>query len=188
MKKTPEIMTYRSPDGDSLVEVALDQETVWLSQQQMGFLFGRDYKTISKHIINVFKEGELDKDSVVANFATTAQDGKTYQVEYYNLDVIISVGYRVKSQRGTNFRIWATHVLRNHLLEKAKREAFSSSNEDKYRFSDLRRSGIVPRHRRKSSQSALLHHQKSFLFRRQQTHCSRFIRLFPRQKPETLPV
>lgn len=133
MKKTPEIVMYQSPDGESPVEVTLDSETVWLSLNQMSVLFGRDKSVVSRHISNIFKERELNSHSVVAKFATTAQDGKTYQVEYYNLDVIISVGYRVKSQRGTNFRIWATHVLRNHLLEKAKREAFSSSNEDKYR-------------------------------------------------------
>jgi hypothetical protein len=83
----------------------------------MGKLFDRDYKAISNHIINVFKEGELERNSVVANFATTAADGKTYQVEHYNLDVIISVGYRVKFKRGTQFRIWATNVLRQYLVE-----------------------------------------------------------------------
>ena len=79
-------------------------------------LFQRDKSTISRHIKNIFSEGELFPDSVVANFATTAADGKTYQVEYYNLDVIISVGYRVKSQRGTQFRIWATYVLRQFAI------------------------------------------------------------------------
>lgn len=83
----------------------------------MAALFDRDYKTISKHILNAFREGELERSSVVAKFATTASDGKTYQVEHYNLDVIISVGYRVKSKRGTQFRIWATQVLRKYLIE-----------------------------------------------------------------------
>ena len=83
----------------------------------MGELFYRDYKTISKHIINVFKEGKLERNSVVANFATTADDGKTYQVEHYNLDVIISVVYRIKSKKGTHFRIWATNVLLQYLVE-----------------------------------------------------------------------
>ncbi|MDP2683152.1 MAG: RhuM family protein [Deltaproteobacteria bacterium] len=99
------------------VEVRLDKETVWLSLKQMAYLFGRDKSAISRHLSNVFKEKELIKNSVVANFATTAADGKTYQVEYFNLDVIISVGYRVNSKQGTQFRIWATNVLRKHLVD-----------------------------------------------------------------------
>lgn len=94
-----QIINYQTPDGRTAIEVNLQNETVWLSQKQIGQLFERDYKTISKHILNVFKEGELERNSVVAKFATTATDGKTYLVDYYNLDVIISVGYRVKSQR-----------------------------------------------------------------------------------------
>ena len=90
-------------------------ETVWLSLEQMAELFGRDKSTISRHIRNVFAEGELHRESVVANFATTAADGKTYQVDYYNLDVIISVGYRVKSQRGVQFRLWASNVLKDYI-------------------------------------------------------------------------
>ena len=99
------------------VEVFLDVEndTVWLNRNQMTKLFDRDVKTIGKHINNALKE-ELNGLSVVAKFATTAADGKTYQVDYYNLDVILSVGYRVKSNMGTQFRIWATSVLREHLL------------------------------------------------------------------------
>ena len=93
------IIHYQTADGRAAIEVNLQEETVWLSQKQMGQLFDRDYKTISKHINNVFREGELERNSVVANFGTTATDGKSYQVDYYNLDVIISVGYRVKSQR-----------------------------------------------------------------------------------------
>lgn len=115
-----------------MVEVALDQETVWLSQQQMADLFQQTKQNISLHISNLFKENELVRNSVVKKYLTTARDGKNYQVEYYNLDVIISVGYRVKSPRGTNFRIWATNILRNHLIEKVKRNAISSS-EEKYR-------------------------------------------------------
>ncbi|MEW6593567.1 MAG: virulence protein RhuM/Fic/DOC family protein [Thermodesulfobacteriota bacterium] len=111
-----EIILYQSEDGTNALDVHLKDETVWLSRQQMAELFGRDYKTVSKHINNVFNDGELRKKSVVANFATTGSDGKIYQVEYYNLDVVISVGYRVKSQRGTQFRIWATQVLRDHLV------------------------------------------------------------------------
>ena len=112
-----ELILYQTDDGHTELDVQLIDETVWLTQKQMGELFDRDYKTISKHIKNIFKEGELVKDSVVANFATTAADGKTYQVFHYNLDVIISVGYRVKSKRGTQFRIWATTLLKQHLVQ-----------------------------------------------------------------------
>jgi death-on-curing family protein len=115
MKKQIEIYTTR--DNETAVEVRFDQETVWLSRNQLSLLFDRDIKTIGKHVNNVFKEGELDEKSVVANFATTASDGKTYQVAHYNLDVIISVGYRVKSQRGTQFRQWATKRLKDFLLQ-----------------------------------------------------------------------
>ena len=98
------------------MEVRLENETVWLSIEEMAQLFGRDISVIGKHIRNVFKEGELQKESVWAKFAYTASDGKTYQVDYYNLDVIISVGYRVKSHRGTQFRQWANKVLKDYLL------------------------------------------------------------------------
>lgn len=99
------------------MEVRLDADTVWLSLNQMSELFDRHKSVISRHLNNVFREQELNRDSVVAKFATTATDGKIYQVEYYNLDVIISVGYRVKSQQGTQFRIWATQVLKRHLID-----------------------------------------------------------------------
>lgn len=109
------MIIFRSDDGAVTIDVRMQDETVWLSLEQMAELFGRDKSTISRHIRNVFAEGELDRDSVVANYATTAADGKTYQVDYYNLDVIISVGYRVKSQRGTQFRIWATKRLNEYI-------------------------------------------------------------------------
>jgi death-on-curing family protein len=115
MKNQIEIYTTR--DNEIAVEVRFDQETVWLNRNQLSLLFDRDIKTIGKHVNNVFKEGELDEKSVVANFATTASDGKTYQVAHYNLDVIISVGYRVKSQRGTQFRQWATKRLKDYLVQ-----------------------------------------------------------------------
>jgi prophage maintenance system killer protein len=99
------------------VEVRVEKDTVWLRQEQMAELFGRERSVITKHIRNVFAEGELERDAVCANFAHTAADGKTYQVEHYNLDVIISVGYRVKSLQGTRFRQWATRVLREHLTQ-----------------------------------------------------------------------
>ena len=102
-------------DGLTKIETTFDEDTVWLSIDQMAELFQRDKSTISRHIKNVFSEGELQRESVVANFATTAADGKTYQVDYYNLDVIISVGYRVKSKRGTQFRIWATNILKEYM-------------------------------------------------------------------------
>ena len=102
-------------NGEIELKVSVNNETVWLNRQQISELFDRDIKTIGKHINNVFKEKELFKDSVVANFATTAKDGKTYNVEHYNLDVIISIGYRVKSQRGVSFRQWATKVLKNYI-------------------------------------------------------------------------
>lgn len=114
---TSKIEIYKLADGQSDIRVQFDNDSVWLNRQQLSELFDRDIKTLGKHINNVFKEGELDKKAVVAKFATTATDGKTYQVEHYNLDVIISVGYRVKSQRGTQFRIWATQRLREYLVQ-----------------------------------------------------------------------
>jgi prophage maintenance system killer protein/prophage antirepressor-like protein len=110
-----QIAIYQS-DGGS-VDVRLDGDTVWLSLQQMADLFGRDKSVISRHLRNVFNEGELDRPSVVAKNATTAADGKTYQVEFFNLDVILSVGYRVNSGEGTRFRQWATRLLREHLTQ-----------------------------------------------------------------------
>lgn len=113
-----DIELYRSDDGSVQLEVNVRGDTVWLSLDQMAELFERSKSTISRHVRNVFDEGELDRDdAVVAKNATTAADGKTYMVDYYNLDVIISVGYRVKSQRGVQFRRWATGVLRRYLME-----------------------------------------------------------------------
>ena len=110
------IVIYQTPDGVR-VDIKLEKETVWLSLNQMTLLFDRDKSVISRHLRNIFKNKELDRDSVVAYFATTATDGKIYNVEYFNLDAVISVGYRVNSKRGTQFRIWATSVLRDHLLK-----------------------------------------------------------------------
>lgn len=117
MNNDLKIELYSLANGQPDIKVQLDNDSVWLNRQQLSELFGRDVKTLGKHINNVFREGELDKKAVVANFATTALDGKTYQVEHYNLDVIISVGYRVKSKRGTQFRIWATQRLRDYLVQ-----------------------------------------------------------------------
>ncbi len=109
------ILMYITEDGITKVEVTFDNDTVWLSIDQMAELFQRDKSVIGKHIRNIFKEGELIKETVWAKFAYTASDGKDYQVDYYNLDVIISVGYRVKSLRGTQFRVWATAILKEYL-------------------------------------------------------------------------
>lgn len=114
---TSNIVLFESSDGDVRLEVASDRETVWLSQQQMASLFGITKQNVSLHINNCFKEGELQKEAVVKDFLTTAKDGKKYSTAHYNLDVIISVGYRVKSQRGVEFRRWATDVLRRYIVE-----------------------------------------------------------------------
>ncbi len=114
MEERGEIIMYQ-PDSEVKLEVRLEDETVWLNRQQMSVLFGRDVKTIGKHVQNALKE-ELSGISVVANFATTAADGKIYKVQYYNLDAILSVGYRVKSYRGVEFRRWASKILKEYLL------------------------------------------------------------------------
>jgi prophage maintenance system killer protein len=112
-----EINIYKAPDGKTEIEVKLENDTVWLSLMQLVLLFQRDKSVISRHLSNIFQENELIKSSVVAKNATTAKDGKTYLVEYFNLDVIISVGYRIKSQRGTQFRIWANSILKDYLIK-----------------------------------------------------------------------
>ena len=109
------LLMYTTEDGLTKIEAVFENDTVWLSIDQMAELFQRDRSVIGKHVRNIFKEGELDKNSVWAKFAYTAADGKEYQVDYYNLDVIISVGYRVKSLRGTQFRIWATGILKEYM-------------------------------------------------------------------------
>ena len=111
-----EVVLYGAPDGSVRLDVRLEMETIWLDLSQIAALFERDKSVISRHLRNVFSAGELVREAVVARNATTAADGKTYQVEFFNLDAILSVGYRVNSRRGTQFRIWATQVLRDHLL------------------------------------------------------------------------
>ena len=111
------VQLFTAADGQVQLSVSIDKETVWLSLDQMVQLFERDKSVISRHLRNVFAEGELERKAVVAKNATTAADGKTYQVDYYNLDVIISVGYRVKSRRGVQFRQWATRTLKEHLVQ-----------------------------------------------------------------------
>lgn len=112
-----EIVIYKAEDGGTTLEVSLEADTVWLNLNQMAELFQRDKSVVSRHLRNIFQTGELAKAAVVAKNATTAADGKTYQVDYFNLDAIISVGYRVNSIRGTQFRQWATRVLRDHLVK-----------------------------------------------------------------------
>ena len=118
------MVIFKTDDNQIAVDVRFYDESVWLTLDQMSALFERDKSTISRHIKNVFSEGELERNSVVANFATTAADGKDYQVDYYNLDVIISVGYRVKSQRGVQFRQWATKRLNEYI-----RKGFTMDDE-----------------------------------------------------------
>lgn len=117
LPKESEFLLYNTPQGDVRLQVLILDETVWLTQEGMQELFGRAKSTISEHISNVFEEGELDKISVVRDFRTTASDGKNYNTSFYNLDVIISVGYRVKSLQGTQFRIWATKTLREYIIK-----------------------------------------------------------------------
>lgn len=111
------IEIYKSISGDTQIEVRIENDTVWLNLNQMALLFNRNKSVISRHLSAIFKDNELDKVSVVAKNATTALDGKTYQIDYYNLDAIISVGYRVNSKQGTQFRMWATQRLRSYLVE-----------------------------------------------------------------------
>lgn len=108
LKPNSEIIIYQSPNGNIKIDVHLENETVWLTHAQMTLLFSKGRTTITEHIQNIFKEGELEENSVCRKFRHAANDGKNYDTKYYNLDVIISVGYRVKSKQGTQFRIWAT--------------------------------------------------------------------------------
>jgi prophage maintenance system killer protein len=120
MMTNSDIEIYQSKDGQTQIEVKFENETVWLNRHQLAFLFDRDIKTIGKHITNVFKEGELEKEGTVANFAIVQNEGGREverKIEHYNLDVIISVGYRVKSQRGTQFRQWATQRIKDYLIQ-----------------------------------------------------------------------
>lgn len=120
MKSKGEVVIYKSPEGDTKLEVTLEEETVWLTQLQLIELFKTSKQNVSLHINNVFKEGELNKSSTVKEYLTVQKEGKRKverKIEYYNLDVIISIGYRVKSKRGTQFRIWANKVLRDYLVK-----------------------------------------------------------------------
>jgi hypothetical protein len=129
-----EIVIYQNQIGNIKIDVRLEEETVWLTQDQMAILFGKAKSTINEHIKNIFGEGELNEDSVVRKFRTTAADGKSYDTNYYNLDVIISVGYRVKSPQGTQFRIWATQRLKEYLIKgfALNDDRFKSGNSMNY--------------------------------------------------------
>jgi hypothetical protein len=142
-----EIILYRTDDGKDAVQLRIEGETVWLSLNQIAALFERDKSVISRHLKTIFDDGELDRRSVVAEFATTAADGKTYQVEHYNLDMILAVGYRVRSPRGVQFRRWATTTLREYLVkgfvmndERLKDPAFDYFDELLERIRDIRAS------------------------------------------------
>lgn len=112
-----QIIIYQSSNGETAIDVKLQDETVWLTQGQMQILFDQTKQNISLHINNIFKEGELAENAVVKDSLTTAKDGKKYKVKYYSLDVIISIGYRVKSKKGTQFRIWANNILKEYLIK-----------------------------------------------------------------------
>ncbi len=142
-----EIILYRTDDGKDAVQLRIEGETVWLSLNQIAALFERDKSVISRHLKTIFDDGELDRRSVVAEFATTAADGKTYQVEHYNLDAVLAVGYRVRSPRGVQFRRWATTTLREYLVkgfvmndERLKDPAFDYFDELLERIRDIRAS------------------------------------------------
>lgn len=144
-----EIIIYKPAKGEVELKVRLEDETVWLSLNQIANLFERDKSVISRHLRNIFKEEELIKKSVVAKNATTAADGKIYQVEFYNLDAVISVGYRVNSQRATQFRIWATRILKQYVLqgyainEKRLLEAKNKFNQLQETISFLQKQKVI---------------------------------------------
>jgi hypothetical protein len=129
-----EILLYKTANQEVKLEVFIEDETIWLNQKQLCELFGKDKSVISRHIKNIFRENELDINSVVAKNATTATDGKKYIVDYYNLDMIISVGYRVNSTQATQFRIWATKILQEYYPIKAQlAKELAESEFEKYK-------------------------------------------------------
>lgn len=132
------ILIYQNQEGNIKIDVRLEEETVWLTQSQICELFQKSKATVSEHINNIFKEGELIQNSVVRNFRTTAADGKSYDTNFYNLDVVISVGYRVKSLQGTQFRIWATQRLKEYIVKgfALNDDRFKSGNSMNY-FTEL---------------------------------------------------
>jgi hypothetical protein len=138
MTDNSQLLIYEAADGSIKIDVHLEDETVWLTQSHLCELFQKAKATISEHIKHIFEEGELDENSVVRKFRTTADDGKSYETNFYNLDVIISVGYRVKSKQGTQFRIWATKRLKEYIVKgfTLNDERFKSGNSMNY-FNEL---------------------------------------------------
>lgn len=133
-----EIILYKTEGGDTRIEVRLENEDVWLTQAQMSVLYQKSKSSISEHLTEIFKEGELEQDSVVRNYRTAATDGKFYNTKYYNLEAIIAVGYRVDSHRGTQFRMWATQRLKEYLVKGfiLDDERLKSNNQPNY-FQEL---------------------------------------------------
>ncbi|MDY0415911.1 MAG: RhuM family protein, partial [Pseudomonas sp.] len=115
--QTTEFLLYSAPSGEIKVEVLLNNETIWLTQKRMAELFGVGVPAVSKHLKNIFESGELEQNAVVSILETTAEDGKNYQTQYYNLDAVISVGYRVNSTQATQFRIWATQLIKEYIIK-----------------------------------------------------------------------
>ncbi|GLR70241.1 hypothetical protein GCM10007852_11490 [Agaribacter marinus] len=145
-----ELQIYQSEDGALTLDVALTDDTVWLSLDQMTVLFDRNKSTVSRHINNIFNDDELERNSVVAKNATTAKDSKTYLVDYFNLDVIISVGYRVKFQQDVKFRQWATRTLKQHLLHGYtldKKRLSENALELQKALELVKRASALPTHR-----------------------------------------
>ncbi len=158
-----EVVVYEAPDGEARVDVRFDRDTVWLTRQQMAELFGRDRSVVTRHIRNVFGEGELDPKTTCAKFAQVRSEGGrtvSREVDHYSLDVIISVGYRVKSLRGTQFRIWATRALRDDAL----------GGHSRQRRADHVRRTALPQPGGEGGPPALLRRQGPPLHRRQQAH------------------
>jgi len=144
------IVIYTTDDGQTKLQVKIEDETVWLTQDQMAELFDKGRTTITEHIQNAFKEGELDEKAVCREFRRTGSDGKDYVVKHYNLDVIISVGYRVKSLRGTQFRIWATQVLRDcHSRESGNPESVIFSHRGHREHREHREKCVISCHKKK---------------------------------------
>lgn len=117
MEKELNFLIYNTPDEDVSIQAVVKDESIWLTQKAMAELFGCSTDNISLHLKNIFSEGELDKNSVTEKISATASDGKKYLMQFYNLDAIISVGYRVNSRKATNFRIWATGVLKEYMIK-----------------------------------------------------------------------
>lgn len=138
MSKNSNILIYQNENGNIKVDVRFEDESIWLSQKQLAEVFGKSVKTINEHISNIFSENELLKDSVIRNYRITASDDKNYDVAHYNLDMIIAIGFRVRSSTGTNFRIWAIEKLKEYITKGfvLNDERFKSGNSMSY-FDEL---------------------------------------------------